>query len=264
MNNNTESRDRDKKTKSSENKRKKGKNGSREDLIEATGLERTYYRGETPVKALRGVDIQIEKGEFLAIMGPSGSGKSTLMNLLGCLDKPTAGQYRFGGVEINQLDDMELSRFRNRRVGFIFQSFNLINQLTVMENVELPLMYAGITREERRERARKLLDNVKLSHRLDHYPNELSGGENQRVAAARALVVSPDIILADEPTGNLDTKTGEEIMNLIAGLHEQGVTIVLVTHDVWVANWAERIIQMKDGKILQEFREKITADMLQL
>ncbi len=237
---------------------------NRECLIEAVGLERTYYRGETPVKALRGVDIQIEKGEFMAIMGPSGSGKSTMMNLLGCLDKPTAGQYRFDGVEINKLDDMELSRFRNRRVGFIFQSFNLINQLTVMENVELPLMYAGITREERRERARKLLDNVKLSHRLDHFPNELSGGENQRVAAARALVVNPDIILADEPTGNLDTKTGEEIMNLIAGLHEQGVTIVLVTHDVWVANWAERIIQMKDGKILQEFREKITADMLQL
>lgn len=233
-------------------------------LIEANGLKRTYDMGAVQVHALRGVDLEIEKGEFLAIMGPSGSGKSTLMHLLGCLDKPSGGDYLFNGVEIQALDDLELSRFRNSSVGFIFQSFNLINQLTVMENVELPLLYSGTPKEIRRDRATELLKTVKLGHRLDHYPNELSGGEKQRVAAARALVVDPDIVLADEPTGNLDTKTGKEIMELIASLHERGVTVVLVTHDVWVANWADRIIQMKDGEILQEFREKITADMLQL
>lgn len=233
-------------------------------LIEANGLKRTYDMGAVQVHALRGVDLEIEKGEFLAIMGPSGSGKSTLMHLLGCLDKPSGGDYLFNGVEIQALDDLELSRFRNSSVGFIFQSFNLINQLTVMENVELPLLYSGTPKEIRRDRATELLKTVKLGHRLDHYPNELSGGEKQRVAAARALVVDPDIVLADEPTGNLDTKTGKEIMELIASLHERGVTVVLVTHDVWVANWADRIIQMKDGEILKEFREKITADMLQL
>lgn len=233
-------------------------------LIEATGLQRTYNMGAVEVPALRGVDIRIDKGEFLAIMGPSGSGKSTLMHLLGCLDKPTSGQYLFDGVEVQKLDDLQLSRFRNQRVGFIFQSFNLINQLTVLENVELPLIYAGVPREQRTAKARQVLESVGLGHRLDHHPNELSGGENQRVATARALVVDPDIILADEPTGNLDTKTGQQIMELVAGLHKQGVTVVLVTHDVWVANWADRIIQMKDGEILQEFREKITADMLNL
>lgn len=186
------------------------------------------------------------------------------MNLLGCLDKPTGGEYKFDDVEIAKLDDRELSQFRNQRVGFIFQSFNLIPQLTIEQNVELPLIYSGISRIERRNRATEQLKQVKLGHRLGHHPNELSGGENQRVATARALVVNPDIILADEPTGNLDTKTGEEIMQLISGLHKKGVTIILVTHDVWVANWADRIIQMKDGLIQQEFREKITADMLQL
>ncbi len=233
-------------------------------LIEASGLTRTYDMGPVQVHALRGVDLQIEKGEFLAIMGPSGSGKSTLMHLLGCLDKPSGGEYYFNSVEIQKLDDVELSRFRNRRVGFIFQSFNLINQLTVLENVELPLLYSGIAREERRAKAEAILETVGLGHRLEHIPNELSGGERQRVATARALIVDPDIILADEPTGNLDTKTGEDIMNLISSLHQKGVTIVLVTHDVGVANWADRIIQMKDGQILQEFHEKITADMLQL
>lgn len=233
-------------------------------LIEATGLQRTYNMGAVEVPALRGVDIRIDKGEFLAIMGPSGSGKSTLMHLLGCLDKPTSGQYLFDGIEVQKLDDVQLSRFRNQRVGFIFQSFNLIHQLTVLENVELPLIYSGTPREQRAAKARQVLESVGLGHRLDHHPNELSGGENQRVATARALVVDPDIILADEPTGNLDTKTGQQIMELIAGLHRQGVTVVLVTHDVWVANWADRIIQMKDGEILQEFREKITADMLNL
>ncbi|MCB0264992.1 MAG: ABC transporter ATP-binding protein [Calditrichia bacterium] len=233
-------------------------------LIRARGLKRTYYRALVEVNALKGVDLDIRKGEFVAIMGPSGSGKSTLMNLLGCLDKPTGGEYKFDDVEIAKLDDRELSQFRNQRVGFIFQSFNLIPQLTIEQNVELPLIYSGISRIERRNRATEQLKQVKLGHRLGHHPNELSGGENQRVATARALVVNPDIILADEPTGNLDTKTGEEIMQLISGLHKKGVTIILVTHDVWVANWADRIIQMKDGLIQQEFREKITADMLQL
>ncbi len=231
-------------------------------LIKARGLKRTYQMGPVKVEALRGVDLDIQKGEFLAIMGPSGSGKSTLMNLLGCLDKPTEGEYYFDNVEIAQLSDAELSRFRNRRVGFIFQSFNLIPNLTVEQNVELPLVYSSIPREERRKRAIEMLQQVKLGHRLGHNPNELSGGENQRVATARALVVNPDIILADEPTGNLDTQTGEEIMSLISSLHRKGVTIVLVTHDVSVANWAERIIQMKDGLIEREFREKITAEML--
>lgn len=233
-------------------------------LIRARGLKRTYYRALVEVNALKGVDLDIRKGEFVAIMGPSGSGKSTLMNLLGCLDKPTGGEYKFDDVEIAKLDDRELSQFRNQRVGFIFQSFNLIPQLSIEQNVELPLIYSGISRVERRNRAIEQLKQVKLGHRLGHHPNELSGGENQRVATARALVVNPDIILADEPTGNLDTKTGEEIMQLISGLHKKGVTIILVTHDVWVANWADRIIQMKDGLIQQEFREKITADMLQL
>lgn len=231
-------------------------------LIKARGLKRTYQMGSVKVEALRGVDLEIQKGEFLAIMGPSGSGKSTLMNLLGCLDKPTEGEYYFDGVEVAKLSDIALSRFRNRRVGFIFQSFNLIPNLTVEQNVELPLVYSSIPREERRKRAIEMLQQVKLGHRLGHNPNELSGGENQRVATARALVVNPDIILADEPTGNLDTQTGEEIMNLISSLHRKGVTIVLVSHDVSVANWAERIIQMKDGLIEREFREKITAEML--
>ena len=233
-------------------------------LIKARKLKRFYQMGPIEVQALKGVDLDIRKGEFIAIMGPSGSGKSTLMNLLGCLDKPSGGEYFFDNVAIGQLDDTELSRFRNRRVGFIFQSFNLIPQLTIEQNVELPLIYSGVSRELRRERAIEKLKQVGLGHRLGHHPNELSGGENQRVATARALVVEPDIILADEPTGNLDTKTGEDIMNMIASLNKKGVTIVLVTHDVWVANWADRIIQMKDGDIMQEFREKITTDMLQL
>ncbi|RMG68913.1 MAG: ABC transporter ATP-binding protein [Calditrichaeota bacterium] len=233
-------------------------------LVEVKNLKRTYMMGSTPVHALRGVTFQIEKGEFVAIMGPSGSGKSTLMHLLGCLDRPTAGQYFFEGVEVNKLDDLELSRFRNQKVGFVFQSFNLINQLTVLENVELPMVYAGIPKAERIERATRVIEAVGLGRRINHTPNELSGGESQRVAVARALVMNPGIILADEPTGNLDTKTGVEIMKLFKQLHENGATVILVTHDISVANWAQRVIQMKDGVILQEFHQKITADMLQL
>jgi putative ABC transport system ATP-binding protein len=233
-------------------------------LIEARGLKRIYDMGAVQVPALRGVDLQISPGEFVAIMGPSGSGKSTLMHLLGCLDKPTAGTYLFDGVEVNKLNDLELSRFRNKKVGFVFQSFNLISQLTVFENVELPLIYGNVPREVRRKKTQEVLEAVGIAHRTHHTPNELSGGENQRVAIARALVVNPDIILADEPTGNLDTKTGKEIMKLLARLHREGATIILVTHDVSVANWADRIIQMKDGQIVQEFHHKITADMLKL
>ncbi len=233
-------------------------------LVEVKNLKRTYMMGSTPVHALRGVTFTIQKGEFVAIMGPSGSGKSTLMHLLGCLDRPTAGQYFFDGVEVNKLDDLTLSRFRNQKVGFVFQSFNLINQLTVLENVELPMVYAGVPRSERIERARRVIEAVGLGERLNHTPNELSGGESQRVAVARALVMQPSIILADEPTGNLDTKTGVEIMKLFRKLHENGATVILVTHDISVANWAQRVIQMKDGVILQEFNQKITADMLQL
>ncbi len=233
-------------------------------LIEARGLKRIYDMGAVQVPALRGVDLQISPGEFVAIMGPSGSGKSTLMHLLGCLDKPTAGTYLFDGVEVNKLNDLELSRFRNKKVGFVFQSFNLISQLTVFENVELPLIYGNVPREIRRKKTQEVLEAVGIAHRIHHTPNELSGGENQRVAIARALVVNPDIILADEPTGNLDTKTGKEIMKLLARLHRDGATIILVTHDVSVANWADRIIQMKDGQIVQEFNHKITADMLKL
>jgi putative ABC transport system ATP-binding protein len=232
-------------------------------FIEATGLKRIYNKGIVEVPALRGVTLGIDKGEFLAIMGPSGSGKSTLMHLLGGLDRPTEGRYLFDDMEINCLNDLELSRFRNRRVGFVFQSFHLIPQLTVSENVEMPLIYTSIRRDRRRETVSKMLESVGLAHRADHYPNELSGGECQRVAIGRALIGEPDIILADEPTGNLDTQTGSEIMNLISSLQRSGRTVILVTHDIQIANWAERIIQMKDGLVLKEFLDKITADMLQ-
>ena len=218
-------------------------------LIRARGLKRTYYRALVEVNALKGVDLDIRKGEFVAIMGPSGSGKSTLMNLLGCLDKPTGGEYKFDDVEIAKLDDRELSQFRNQRVGFIFQSFNLIPQLTIEQNVELPLIYSGISRIERRNRATEQLKQVKLGHRLGHHPNELSGGENQRVATARALVVNPDIILADEPTGNLDTKTSYEIMTLFEQIHQAGNTVILVTHEQDIAQHAHRIVRLRDGLV---------------
>jgi putative ABC transport system ATP-binding protein len=221
-------------------------------LVEVKDLKREYVMGETVVRALRGVTFDVKDGEFVAIMGPSGSGKSTLMHLLGCLDRPTSGTYSLAGTPVEKLADVELSRLRNRKVGFVFQSFNLITQLTVLENVEVPLIYMGIERLKRHEMSLEVLQAVGLGHRANHRPNELSGGENQRVAIARALVTNPQIIFADEPTGNLDTKTGHEIMEILRDLNERGTTIVLVTHEMAKAKWARRLIHMQDGKILRE------------
>jgi putative ABC transport system ATP-binding protein len=218
-------------------------------LIDIQQVHRVYRMGDNEVAALQGVDLQIDHGEFATIMGPSGSGKSTLMHLLGCLDRPSRGRYILDGNAVEGMPDIELSRLRNRKVGFVFQSFNLIPQLTVVENVELPLMYSSVPREQRRDRARELLAAVGLSRREEHRPTELSGGECQRVAVARALVNRPPLILADEPTGNLDSRTGLEIMRLFENLHRNGTTLVLVTHDPEVAKWSERIVSMRDGKI---------------
>src|SRR5262245_17295154 len=201
-------------------------------LVEVKDLARTYMMGGTEVHALRGVSLNVERGDFVAIIGPSGSGKSTLMHLLGCLDRPTSGQYRLDGTAVETLQDQELSRLRNRKVGFVFQTFNLIPQLNLMENVEVPLVYMGMERSQRQELSLKMLQAVRLGHRSTHRPNELSGGENQRAAIARALVTDPDFILADEPTGNLDTKTGTEIMEILDDLNKKGTTIVLVTHEL--------------------------------
>lgn len=221
-------------------------------LIQAIDLARKYIMGETEVRALNGVSFEIERGEFVSIIGPSGSGKSTLMHLLGCLDRPTGGSYILDDTPVETLDDRALSHLRNRKVGFVFQSFNLIQQLNIVENVELPLIYMEMERHKRRERAMAMLKAVGLDHRHDHRPNEISGGENQRAAIARALVTNPDLILADEPTGNLDTKTGEEIMELLQELHQRGTTIIMVTHDLDKAKWADRLIHMQDGKIMRE------------
>lgn len=221
-------------------------------LVEVKDIIREYTMGETVVKALQGVSFAVERGEFVAIMGPSGSGKSTLMHLLGCLDRPTSGQYCLDGTAVENLPDKELSRLRNHKVGFVFQTFNLISQLTVLENVEVPLIYMGMERLQRQILCTQMLRAVGLERRAKHRSNELSGGENQRVAIARALVTQPDIILADEPTGNLDTKTGNEIMTILQDLNQQGTTIVLVTHEIAKAKWARRLIHMQDGKILRE------------
>lgn len=223
-------------------------------LVRVRDLSRTYRMGETEVHALRGVSFEVERGEFVAIMGPSGSGKSTLMHLLGCLDRPSAGSYALDGTFVERLDDVELSRLRNRKVGFVFQAFNLIMQLTVLENIEVPLIYMGIERNQRKEMSREILEAVGLGHRGNHRPNELSGGENQRVAIARALVTNPQVIFADEPTGNLDTKTGREIMEILRDLNERGTTIILVTHEIEKAKWANRLVHMQDGSVLRELR----------
>ena len=212
--------------------------------------------GDTLVHALRGVSFEVDRGEFVAIMGPSGSGKSTLMHLLGCLDRPSVGSYALDGTLVENLDDVELSRLRNRKVGFVFQAFNLIAQLTVLENIEVPLIYMGLERAQRHEMSKTVLEAVGLGHRGNHRPNELSGGENQRVAIARALVTKPDVIFADEPTGNLDTKTGREIMQILKELNERGTTIILVTHELDKAKWARRLIHMQDGKVLRELHNE--------
>ncbi len=215
-------------------------------------LTREYVMGAEVVHALRGVDIQIKKNEFVACMGPSGSGKSTLMNLIGCLDTPTSGEYWLNGQKVSDLSDDELARIRNKEIGFVFQTFNLLPRADALHNVELPLIYAGMSSKERRERAARSLQQVGLGDRMDHRPNELSGGQRQRVAVARALVNEPSILLADEPTGNLDSATGNEIMGLFHELHDSGQTIVLVTHEHDIAAHARRQIHLLDGKVARD------------
>jgi putative ABC transport system ATP-binding protein len=223
-------------------------------LIETLDLWKTYQMGDEQIHALRGVSIQIERGEYVAIMGPSGSGKSTLMNLIGCLDTPSKGSYLLNGKQVSQMDDNELARIRNEEIGFVFQTFNLLPRATALRNVELPLVYAGIPSKEREQRAKGALEKVELTSRMSHRPNELSGGQRQRVAIARALVNNPSILLADEPTGNLDSKTGIEIMGVFERLHKAGNTIVLVTHEPDVAAYAYRSIHIRDGQVEQDVR----------
>jgi len=225
-------------------------------VIKTEGLWKTYEMGAEQVHALRGVDLEIGKGEYVAIMGPSGSGKSTLMNLIGCLDTPSAGKYWLAGRLVSELDDDELAYIRNKEIGFVFQTFNLLPRATALHNVELPLIYNGTPAEERATRAQRALQMVDLADRMLHKPNELSGGQRQRVAIARALVNSPSILLADEPTGNLDSQTGEEIMGVFHRLHEQGNTIILVTHERDIAAHAHRIIHLRDGKVESDERVK--------
>jgi putative ABC transport system ATP-binding protein len=218
-------------------------------IIRAEDLWRTYQMGAEEIHALRGVSFTIARGEYVAVMGPSGSGKSTLMNLIGCLDTPTSGTYVLRGKTVSEMNDDELAAIRNREIGFVFQTFNLLPRATALHNVELPLVYAGVPKEERLARAKQALEMVDLGDRVTHKPNELSGGQRQRVAVARALVMNPSILLADEPTGNLDSATGEEIMRLFTRLHEQGHTIILVTHEKDIADHAHRAIHIRDGKI---------------
>ena len=222
-------------------------------------LARDYLLGSETVRALRGVDIQIQRNEFTAIMGPSGSGKSTLMNLLGCLDTPTAGEYWLNGQKVSELSDDELARIRNKEIGFVFQTFNLLPRATSLHNVELPLIYAGVSAKERRARAEDSLAKVGLSDRMHHRPNELSGGQRQRVAIARALVNNPSIILADEPTGNLDSTTSHEIMGVFTSLHQAGQTVILITHERDIAAYARRQIHLKDGLIERDVLTKEAA-----
>ncbi len=221
----------------------------RDAVIRIENLTRFYQMGETEVRALAGVSLQVQHNEYIAIMGPSGSGKSTLMNMIGCLDTPSSGEYILNGNRVSQMDDSDLAEVRNREIGFVFQTFNLLPRTSCLANVELPLIYAGVKASDRKDRALEVLDKVGLGDRVDHKPNELSGGQRQRVAIARALVNTPSILLADEPTGNLDTKTGDEIMLLFEELYRAGNTIILVTHENEIAEYARRIVRLRDGLV---------------
>ena len=221
-------------------------------LIQIRDLRKIYVMGTSEVHALDGVSLDIQKGEYVAVMGPSGSGKSTLMNVIGCLDTPTSGSYKLRGTEIREREDDELARIRNQEIGFIFQTFNLLPRADALHNVELPLIYSGTPARERHERAREVLAQVGLSDRMHHKPNELSGGQRQRVAIARALVNRPSIVLADEPTGNLDSRTGAEIVALLVGLHRQGSTVVVITHDREIAARFPRCVQLRDGRVVED------------
>jgi putative ABC transport system ATP-binding protein len=223
-------------------------------LIETQDLWKTYQMGTEEIHALRGVSLAIERGEYVAIMGPSGSGKSTLMNLIGCLDTPTKGSYLLNDKQVSQMNDDELARIRNEEIGFVFQTFNLLPRASALRNVELPLIYGGVPAKERLNRAEQALQRVDLGDRMGHRPNQLSGGQRQRVAVARALVNDPSILLADEPTGNLDSKTGTEIMSLFGKLHDAGNTIVLVTHEADIAAYAHRVLHIRDGQISDDVR----------
>jgi putative ABC transport system ATP-binding protein len=231
-------------------------------LIETRELWKTYVMGDEEIHALRGVSISIERGEYVAIMGPSGSGKSTLMNLIGCLDTPSKGSYLLNDKEVASMNDDELARIRNEEIGFVFQTFNLLPRATALHNVELPLVYAGVQSKLRQERARQALEKVELTQRASHRPNELSGGQRQRVAIARALVNNPSILLADEPTGNLDSKTGNEIMGVFARLHEGGNTIILVTHEPEIAAYAHRVISIRDGQVEKDTRRAPEQELI--
>lgn len=221
-------------------------------MIRVSGLTKVYGSGDAAVHALRGVDLEIPEGDFVAVMGPSGSGKSTFLSILGCLERPSSGEYYLDGRDVNSLEDDELADLRNKKLGFVFQSFNLLPRHNVLRNVEIPLIYAGASREERRKRAQVLLEQVGLGHRLTHKPSELSGGEQQRVAIARALANDPLVIFADEPTGNLDTKSSLEIMEIFQKMHRAGRTIVMVTHEPDIAAYARRVIHFRDGEIVRE------------
>jgi len=221
-------------------------------MIRVNHLTKIYGKGEIAVTALKDVAFRVQKGEFVAVMGPSGSGKSTLMNILGCLDTPTEGEYILSGIDVSCMTDKELARIRNQKIGFVFQTYNLLPRLTALKNVEQPMIYRGVPRKKRLEIARKVLADVGLGDRIDHKPNELSGGQRQRVAIARALVNGPDIILADEPTGNLDTKSEEDILKILTDLNQRGITIVMVTHDEHVAHYAHRVVHFQDGEIIRE------------
>ena len=225
-------------------------------IIKIENISKVYDTGAVQVHALRDVNLSIEEGDFVAIMGQSGSGKSTLMNILGCLDRPTSGVYELDGINISKMESRELSSIRNKKIGFVFQSFNLIPRTSSLKNVELPMVYAKIGKKERRERAIELLEKVGLGERLHHMPNEISGGQKQRIAIARALANKPSIILADEPTGNLDTSSSEEIMNLFTELNNEGVTVIVVTHEDNIAEYTKRIIRFRDGQIIEDRRRE--------